>query len=64
MGTVRGWERRLRGRGGDGDSFEELDEDDGVGRVGKSMGTGGDGENNVSPCTPLRRICMKLLNKQ
>ena len=52
MGTVRGWERRLRERGGDGDNFEELD-GDGVGTVERSMGTGGDGVNNMSPCTPL-----------
>ena len=52
MGTVRGWVRRLRERGGDGDNFEELD-GDGVGTVERFMGTGGDGVNNVSPCTPL-----------
>ena len=50
---MRGWERRLRERGGDGDNFAKLD-GDGVGTVEKSMGTGGDGVNNVSPCTLLR----------
>ena len=56
MGTVRGWVRRLRERGGDGDNFEELD--------GDGVGTGGDGVNNVSPCTPLNGTVLCHVSKE